>query len=217
MPIDIIIADDHDVIREGIKNILQGHNEYKVVAEASNGHEVLEKVKEMEPDVLLLDISMPKMSGLDAIKEVKRICPQTNILIITVYKAYAYIMKAFEVGAKGYLSKEKAAEELLPALAKITKGKIYLTPSLSSYLVEKAVDNQASQLNNKEFLTKREKEILHLVGEGKTAKEIAKLLYISRRTVENYKNNLLKKLGLHRTSDLIKYAIKHNIVDIEEY
>lgn len=217
MSVNIVIADDHDVIREGIKNILKGHDEYQVVAEAANGEEALEKVEETKPDVLLLDISMPKMSGLDAIKEVKRISPQTKILIITVYKAYAYTMKAFEVGANGYLSKEKAAEELLPALAKVMQGKVYLTPSVSSYLVEKAIDKQAAQLSDKEFLTKREREILHLVGEGKTAKEIAGLLYISPRTVENYKNNLLKKLDLHRTSDLIKYAIKHKIVDIEEY
>ncbi len=207
MAYQVIIADDHDIIREGLKNILKNQPDYQVAAEAVHGEETLEKVETIKPDLLLLDISMPKLSGLDLIKKIKTISSQTKILIITVYKTYAYIMKAFEAGADGYLVKEKAAEELIPALAKIINGKTYLTPSISSQLIEKT----------KESLTKREKEILHLVGEGKTAKEIGNILYISTRTVENYKNELLKKLNLHRTADLIKYAIKHNIVDIEEY
>ncbi|MCF7870912.1 MAG: response regulator transcription factor [Candidatus Omnitrophica bacterium] len=217
MAYTVIIADDHDIIREGLKNILRGHSDYQVVKEAANGPKALEAVEKIKPDVILLDISMPKLSGLDAIKEVKRLSPQTKILIVTVYKTYVYIIKAFEAGADGYLVKEKAARELLPALAQIVNDKTYLTPSVSSRLIEKAIKEEFIKSAKKEILTKREKEILHLVGEGKTAKEIGNILYISARTVENYKNDLLKKLGLHRTADLIKYAIKHKIVDIEEY
>lgn len=217
MSYSIIIADDHDIIRQGIKNILRGQPEYEVVAEAVDGEEVAARVKEFKPDILLLDISMPKISGLDVIEQVHYISPETKILIITVHKAAAYIMKAFEAGVKGYLHKETAGEELLPALARIAAGEIYLTSSVSSYLVERVLKKSAEKEPQKGLLTSREQEILRLVADGKTAKEIAAALFISQRTVENYKNTLLKKLNLHRTSDLIKYAIKHRLVDIDEY
>jgi len=217
MAYTIIIADDHDIIRTGIKNILRGQPEYEIVAEAVDGEEVAAKVKEHKPDILLLDISMPKISGLDVIEQVHYLSPETKILIITVHKAAAYIMKAFEAGVKGYLHKETAGEELLPALGKIAAGEIFLTSSVSSYLVERVLKKSAEKEPQKGLLTSREQEILRLVADGKTAKEIAAALFISQRTVENYKNTLLKKLNLHRTSDLIKYAIKHRLVDIDEY
>jgi DNA-binding NarL/FixJ family response regulator len=217
MPYSIIIADDHDIIRSGIKNILRNHPDYEVIAEAKDGEEVSSKVEEYKPDVLLLDISMPKISGLDVLEQLHYISPQTKVLIITVHKANAYIIKAFKAGAKGYLRKESAGQELLPALAQIVAGQMYLTPSVSAYLLEKSVKKSVEKVSEETLLTPREQEILRLVAEGKTAKEIAKTLFISQRTVENYKNALLKRLGLHRTSDLIKYAIKHKIVDIDEY
>lgn len=217
MSLSILIADDHDIIRAGIKNVLAGHADYEVVAEAKDGEETVAKVEQHKPDILLLDISMPKVSGLDIIEQIHYISPQTKILIISVHKAHAYIMKAFQAGVKGYLYKETAGEELLPALSKISAGHIYLTPSVSAYLMEKALEKSAEEKPKEALITSREQQILRLVADGKTAKEIAKILYISQRTVENYKNNLLKKLGLHRTSDLIKYAIKHKIVEIEEY
>ena len=218
MPISILIADDHDVIREGIKNILHDQPDYEVVGEAANGEEVLDKVEALKPDILLLDISMPRLSGLDAIGQVHCISPKTKIIIITVHKAHAYIVKALQAGVKGYLQKENAAEELLPALVRITRGKVYLSSATSSYLMDKvSKKGPEDTLIKKDLLTGREEEVLRLVVEGKTAREIARVLYISQRTVENYKNTLLKKLGLHKTSDLIKYAIKHKIVDIEEY
>lgn len=217
MAFTIIIADDHDIIRTGIKNILRGQPEYEVVAEAVDGEEVTARVKAHKPDILLLDISMPKISGLDVIEQVHYLSPETKILIISVHKAAAYVMKAFEAGVKGYLHKETAGEELLPALGKIAAGETFLTSSVSSYLVERVLKKSAEKEPQRGLLTSREQEILRLVAEGKTAKEIAAALFISQRTVENYKNALLKKLNLHRTSDLIKYAIRHKLVDIDEY
>ena len=217
MAISILIADDHDIIREGIKNILRDSLDYEVVGEAADGEEVLTKVKKLKPDILLLDISMPKISGLEVIKQIHYISPKTRILIITVHKAATYIMKAFKAGAKGYLHKENAGEDLLLALGKITRGETYLSSTVSSYLVDKVIVNESKQPVKESLLTSREEEVLRLVVEGKTAKEIADVLFISPRTVENYKNALLKKLNLRRTSDLIKYAIKHKLVDIDEY
>lgn len=217
MSLSIIIADDHDIIREGIKSILSGNSNYKIEAEAKDGEELLEKIKKHKPDIALLDISMPKTSGLDAIEQIHYLSPKTKILILTIHKATPYIIKAFEKGVKGYLQKESAGEELLPALSKIAAGNVYLTSAVSSDLVDRALEKSMSKIAQSTLLTSREKEILRLVAEGKTSKEIADTLYISHRTVENHKNAILKKLDLHRTSDLIKYAIKHKIVEIEEY
>ncbi|MFH1046419.1 MAG: response regulator transcription factor [Candidatus Omnitrophota bacterium] len=217
MATTIVIADDHDIIRTGIKNILRGHPEYDVVGEATDGEEVVQQAQEHQPDILLLDISMPKFSGLDAIEQVRYVSPKTKILIITVHKSNAYVMKAFEAGVKGYLQKENAGEDLLPALAKVAAGEVYLTANVSTYLVERAIKKSTQKEPEGTLLTNREREILRLVAEGKTAKEISRTLFISQRTVENYKNTLLKKLNLERTSDLIKYAIKHRIVELEEY
>jgi len=217
MAISILVADDHDIIREGIKNILRDSRDYEVVGEAADGEEVLAKVKKLKPAILLLDISMPKISGLEVIKQVHYISSETRILIITVHKAHTYIMKAFKAGAKGYLHKENAGEDLLTALGKIARGETYLSSTVSSYLVDKAIANESKQLAKESLLTSREEEVLRLVVEGKTAKQTADVLFISPRTVENYKNALLKKLNLRRTSDLIKYAIKHKLVDIDEY
>ena len=216
MAISILIADDHDIIREGIKNILRDSLGYEIVGEAADGEEVVTAVKKLKPDILLLDISMPKISGLEVIEQVHYVSPKTKILIITVHKAHTYILKAFKAGAKGYLHKENAGEDLLFALDKISRGGTYLSSTVSSYLVDTVTSSKPEQLAKKSLLTSREEEVLRLVVEGKTAKQIGNVLFISPRTVENYKNALLKKLNLNRTSDLIKYAIKHKLVDIDE-
>jgi len=217
MAISILIADDHDIIREGIKNILRDSLGYEIVGEAADGEEVVTAVKKLKPDILLLDISMPKISGMEVIEQVHYVSPKTKILIITVHKAHTYILKAFKAGAKGYLHKENAGEDLLFALDKISRGGTYLSSTVSSYLVDTVTSSKPEQLAKKSLLTSREEEVLRLVVEGKTAKQIGNVLFISPRTVENYKNALLKKLNLNRTSDLIKYAIKHKLVDIDEY
>lgn len=215
MSYTILIADDHDIIREGIKNILRGQPDFEIVGEARDGEEVLEKIKALKPDILLLDITMPKKTGLDILDQLKRLSSQTRILILSVHKSDAYVMRALKSGVRGYLNKENAADDLLPALRKVVSGKVYLSAEVSSYLLEKARQGPEA-LAKEKLLSDREEEILRLVAEGKTAKEIAEVSSISVRTVENYKNNLLKKLGLHRTSDLIKYAIKNKIVDMDE-
>jgi DNA-binding NarL/FixJ family response regulator len=214
MSYTILIADDHDIIREGIKNILRHQDGYEIVGEAVDGEEVLTKVKELKPDVLLLDITMPKKSGLEILDELKNISRNTRIIIISVHKADAYVLRAIKSGVRGYLNKENAADDLLPALRKVTAGQVYLAGEVSGYLLDK-VSKSSEELSKEPELSEREMEVLRLVVEGKTAKEIGEKIFISARTVENYKNNLLKKLGLHKTSDLIKYAIQNKIVDFE--
>ena len=210
----ILIADDHDIIRKGLKSILEPRPEYKVIGEAQDGEDALEKAEKLKPDVLLLDISMPKISGLDIIEQVKRRSPATKIIMVSVHKMAAYILKAFKAGAKGYLIKENAADELLLALGRVCAGRTYLSPTASEFLVDEITAGGMDKVLKKEgVLTGREEDILRLVVEGKSAKEIAKVLFISPRTVENYKNNILKKLTLHKTGDLIKYALEHKLVE----
>ena len=216
MSYTILIADDHDIIREGIKNILRKQPDYEIVGEAQDGEEALKKVGELKPDILLLDITMPKKSGLEILDQVYRLSRQTKIIIISVHKADAYVMRALKAGVRGYLNKENAADDLLPALRKVIAGQVYLSAEASSYLLEKTTKSP-EELAQESLLSERETDVLRLVAEGKTAKEIADSLFISPRTVENYKNNILKKLNLHKTSDLIKYAIKNKIVDISEF
>ncbi|MFH1460098.1 MAG: response regulator transcription factor [Candidatus Omnitrophota bacterium] len=215
MSTSILIADDHDIIRAGIKSILQNEPGYKVIGEATNGEEVLQRAEELKPDIILLDITMPKKSGLDVIAQLQHILPKVKTIIISMHRSNIYMDKAFKMGAKGYLNKDNVAEELIPALRRVARGEVYLNAKLSQNLVDRVTQQECDKSIEKLTLTSREKDVLRLVVEGKTAREIANDLFISRRTVENYKNALLKKLGLARTSDLIKYAIKHNIVEIE--
>jgi len=210
MAIRIVIVDDHDIIRAGIKSVLAGHSEYEVCAEAADGDKALEAVAEFKPDILLLDISMPKIGGLDIIARVKRVSPQTKIIIISVHKLGAYVLKALRQGVSGYLNKDNVAEELILALGKVNSGKVYLGQAISEYLVDSLKETKESNAA-RALLNERESDVLRLVVEGKTAKEIADILFISPRTVENYKNSILKKLNLHKTSDLIKYALENKI------
>jgi DNA-binding NarL/FixJ family response regulator len=210
MSFTLVIADDHDIIREGIKGIVCQDPNFKVVGEAIDGQDALEKVRELKPDILLLDITMPKISGLDVIEQIHHVSSGTKIIIVSVHKMSMYVRKAIKLGVKGYLHKENAADELLAALQRVSRGETYLSPDISSFVLEEALSKEETE---KEVFTDREEDILRLIVEGKTAKEIAKILYISPRTVENYKNKLLKKLNLHRTSDLIKYVLEHKLLD----
>ncbi|MFH1413604.1 MAG: response regulator transcription factor [Candidatus Omnitrophota bacterium] len=216
MPIKILIADDHDIIREGIKSVLKPHPQYSVCAEASNGEEAFELVREFKPDILLLDITMPKISGLDIIDRVKRASSKTKIIVISVHQAGTYVLKAMRRGVQGYLNKDSVAEELILALSRVNAGRTYLGASISDYLSEVMQEPAEHKMPKGKILSEREQDVLRLVAEGKTAKQIAETLFLSRRTVENYKNNILKKLNLHKTSDLIKYAIENKIIDSGE-
>ena len=213
MSIKILIADDYDIIREGIKSVLLSHPEYEICAEADNGEKALELARQFKPDILLLDISMPKVSGLDIIRRVKAASNKTKIIIISVHKTAAYVLKALRSGVDGYINKDNVVEELIPALSRVIRGKTYLGAEVCEYLTEIMKEPSEKEMSAAKILNEREQDILRLTAEGKTAKEVADVLFLSRRTIENYKNIILKKLNLHKTSDLIKYAIEHKIID----
>lgn len=213
MAISVLIADDHDIVREGIRSILESHTEYKVCAEARDGEETVDLVRKFKPDILLLDITMPKRSGLDVITQIQHISASTKIIIISVHKMGAYILKALRLGVSGYFNKDNVVEELIPALSRVVAGGVFLGAAVAEYLTQTISETKDKARLAIEVLNEREQDVLRLVAEGKTAREIAQILFISPRTVENYKNNILKKLNLHKTSDLIKYAIENKIIE----
>ena len=210
-PIRILLADDHAVVREGIRTRLETQSNIHVVAEAANGLEAIEKAKELRPDIVMMDISMPVMNGLDAAKQLQTILPEIKVLILTMHQSKEYILKFQRYGVKGYILKEVSASEMINAIETISYGGTYYSSGVSQALLDGA-NAEAST----EELTARERMILAHVAEGYSSKEIARKLNISVRTVETHRRNIKTKLGVHTAAGLTKYAIEHGIVDLED-
>ncbi len=204
----IILADDHALFRSGVRRILEEVPGVEVVGEAADGMELLALLKEVTPDLVILDISMPKLRGLEAIREIKVSHPQINVLILTMHKDEEYLSYALGAGAAGFILKQDADPELLEALATIRRGKTYLSPAISEVVPDLLRRGMKPDGTPKEVLTHREREILTLLADGKSSKEIGELLFISLRTVQNHRANIMKKLKVNRTTDLIKYAVQ---------
>ena len=209
-PYRIVLADDHVILRQGIKKMIEEVADLKVVGETSDGLELLNIVKDLTPNMVILDISMPNLRGIEATREIKTICPDVKVLILTMHKDMELLHHAVSAGADGYMLKEDSDMELFSAIEKVRQRGIYISRLLSRELLDDWVQTCRGR-NYKppvERLSTREREVLKLIAEGKTSKEIADLLYISVRTVENHRANITKKLGLKRTADLVKYAIR---------
>ena len=211
----IVLADDHIMFRQGLKRILEERADLEVVGEVDCGLELLKLLKKMVPDLVILDISMPNLRGLEAIHEIKMGYPKSKILVLTMHKDQEYLHQAITAGAGGYLLKEDASSELFSAIDRVRQGKIYISPNLSDGLMDNWVrtgrgDQETSFLS--ERLTIREREILKLIAEGKSGKEIGDLLFISVRTVEHHRANIMKKLNVKKIADLVKYAIQKGYV-----
>ena len=211
----IVLADDHVIFREGMKRLIQEEPGLEVVGEANDGSELLERLNDLDPDLVILDISMPDTGGIEAAREIKKHHPHLKVLILTMHKKKEYLYHAISAGAQGYLVKEDSDIELFSAIETIRKGDVYVTHLLTGELAEDLssifkVDGKRSM----DSLTKREKEVLKLIAEGKLNKEIADLLFISVRTVENHRANILRKLKLKKTADLVRYAIGHGIIEL---
>ncbi len=208
----ILLADDHVMFRRGIRRIIQSIPDVEVVGEASDGFELLELLKKSKPDLVVMDISMPYLRGLEATREIKLISPEIKVLILTMHKDKEYLFHALTAGAEGYLLKEDADSELLTAIATLRKGGTYISPLLSPQLadlfLEKSRPGGEQMTAPAEHLTVREREILKLIAEGKSSREIGELLFISSRTVQHHRANIMRKLNIKKTADLVKYAIQ---------
>jgi len=211
MSIKVIIADDHTLVREGIKSLLSDVEGIEVIAETGDGEETLLKTSTFKPDILILDISMPKVFGIRFCEKIKEISPETKIIILSMHFSKEYVREAFKYGAKGYILKDSTFTELEFAIKSVYEGNMYISPNISQILVEDYLDLLENPL---EILTERQKEILKLIAEGYSIKEIANRLNLSVKTVETHKSQIMDKLGIYDIPGLVKYAIKHGLIDI---
>jgi DNA-binding NarL/FixJ family response regulator len=213
-PYRIVIVEDHRILREGLRSLLSSSPDFEVVGEAEDGREAILCVEEYKPDLVLMDLSMPKMDGLDAIGEVKNRCPKAKLLVLTVHKAEEYIFESLKAGADGYLLKDATHEELVLAIKNVLDGKPYLSPGISGKLVEGYLEGRkiTTSSSKAEILTQRERQILKLIAEGQKNKEIAEFLCISIKTVEKHRANLMKKLNLHNASAITAYALEKGVI-----
>jgi DNA-binding NarL/FixJ family response regulator len=213
-PRKIIVAEDHKILREGLISLLAGSDDIKVVGEAEDGLEAIRRVDQVRPDLILLDLSMPRMDGLSAIKEIKTRSPKTKILALTIHESEDFILEAFKSGADGYCLKDASSSELLMAIKSVLSGKRYLSPGISDKVLEGYIEGRKTLKASSSWdtITQREREILKLVGEGYKNREIADFLFISTKTVEKHRSNIMRKLDIHTASGLTALAIEKGLV-----
>ena len=214
--IRVLIVDDHTLVRDGIRALLSLVSDVEVIGEAANGKEAIERVHELSPDVVLMDLSMPIMSGLEATRRIRKEHPKTRVLALTQYDDSEYVIPVIEAGACGFVTKMVAFSELATAIQAAYRGESYLSPSAASTLVEEYQAKVGTEREKDPYqqLTDREREVLKLIAEGHTAREIADMLVVSPKTVEWYKTSLMNKLNVHNKTDLIKYAIRRRIITL---
>jgi DNA-binding NarL/FixJ family response regulator len=215
----IIIIDDHPLFREGLKTIISRDDRFKVIGEAGSGHEGLEIIKRLKPDLAIVDISLPDQSGIQLTRDLRRLFSETKILIVSMHSKIDYIAEAFQAGATGYVVKESASERLLQGLKSVVKGDYYLDSSVSHAVVENLMKSplKAAKITDADYasLTPREQEVMRLLAEGLSSKAVAEKLFISPKTVENHRANIMNKLGLHSTIELVRYAAKLGLIDVD--
>jgi DNA-binding NarL/FixJ family response regulator len=215
-PFKILLADDHVMFRRGVRSLIQKIEDVEVVGEAGDGLELLHLLKEVHPHLVIMDISMPNLRGLEATREIKILNPEIKVLILSMHKDREYLYHALTAGAEGYLLKEDADGELISAIETLRRGGTFISSLLSNQMADIFVDKFQTRGEPRavpeEPLTNREREIVKLIAEGKSSKEIGELLFISSRTVQHHRANIMRKLNFKKTADLIKYAIQKGYV-----
>lgn len=213
--IRILIADDHAIMREGVRALLEIHEDMDVIGEAGDGREAVAQVSELTPDIILLDISMPFMDGLEATRRIRKANPNTSVLILTQHEDKEYVLSAVKAGAAGCISKKAVSSELVSAIRAIYRGGSFLYPPVAKLLIEDYLQRTDGETDPYERLTDREREVLQLVAEGRTNQEIADLLVLSMKTVLGHRAKIMEKLDIHSRTDLIKYAIRRGLISID--
>lgn len=217
MTIKIILADDHNVLREGLKSLLNQQQDFEVIGEADNGRDAVRLTKKLEPDIVVLDIGMPNMNGIQATQHIVAEVPDTKVLALSMHSDHQFVVKMLQAGASGYMLKDCAYEELISAVRDITAGKFYLSKDVTGVVINNYINMiQAVDAVSHPTLTSRERETLQLIAEGKSTAETANLLNVSPKTIETHRKNMMDKLDIHNIADLTKYAVREGITSIED-
>ena len=215
----VLIVDDHPLFREGLKSLISRNTRFEVVGEAGNGREGLRMAKGLKPDLVIVDISLPDKSGIDLTRSIRSLLPETRIMIVSMHSKIDYITEAFQAGATGYVVKESAADRLVQGLEAVSRGEYFLDTSLSHKVVNKLMEfpEKKAKITDARYetLTSREQQVVRLLAEGLSSKEIAEKLFISPKTVENHRANIMNKLDLHSTMELVRYAAKLGLIDVD--
>jgi len=215
----VLIVDDHPLFREGLKSLISRNTAFEVVGEAGNGREGLRMSEELKPDLVIVDISLPDISGIDLARNIRSLLSKTRIMIVSMHSKIDYISEAFRAGATGYVVKESAAERLIQGLKAVSRGEYFLDSSLSHKVVKKLMEFPEKEVKitdaRYEALTPREQQVMRLLAEGISTKEIAEKLFISPKTVENHRASIMGKLNLHSTMELVRYAVRLGLIDVD--
>ena len=210
----LLLADDHTLMRQGLRKILEERPEWDVIAEVGDGREAVKKCVALKPDVAVLDVAMPLLNGIDATQQIVRKAPETKVLVLSMYSDEAYVTRALQAGATGYMLKDSAGKDLLKGIASVAAGQAYFSPAIARLMLDDYVRRVAGSgiVDRYETLSSREREIFQLIAEARTNKEVAELLEISPATVETHRARILQKLDIHNTAELVLYAVRRGVI-----
>lgn len=216
-PFRILLADDHEVVRAGLRALLEEQSGWEVVAEAADGRDAVEKASKLKPDVVVIDIAMPSLNGLEAVRQIVKAVPNTRVLVLTMYDSDPLIQQVLQAGARGYLLKSDAGRDLVSAIDALRRNKTFFTPKVSQMVLEGYLDKSPREKEAEDEpeslrLTSRQREIVQLLAEGKSSKEVAAVLGLSVKTAETHRANIMRKLDCHSVTELVRYAIRNHII-----
>ncbi len=214
--IKVFLADDHAVVRDGMTALIEAEQDIQVVGTAGNGQQAVEQIKKIQPDIVVLDIAMPELNGIDATRKISETCPSVKVIMLSMHDSSEHIYQALKAGARGYLLKESAGKEVITAVHAVSSGRRYLSARIEEMVIEDYISNQGATPEKSPIdkLSDRERQILQLVVEGKSSTEISEILFISPKTVATYRSRLMEKLAIHDLAGLVKFAIKHGLTTI---
>ncbi len=216
-PISVFLADDHTIVRQGLAKLLEGESDLRVIGDAENGREAVKKVEKLKPDVVLIDIAMPLLNGIEATRQIRRSCPDTKVIVLSMHSHGRYISELLTIGASGYLLKDSTGSDIINAIHAAISGDTYLSPAISRRVVEGYVSmkQRSPQEDLYSTLTNREREVFQMIAEGRSTREIADTLCISPSTVKTHRGNIMEKLEINNISQLVQFAIRVGIVNMD--